>query len=203
MSRPTPPVALTIAGTDSGAGAGVGADLKAFAAEGVHGVFAVTVVTAQSTTEVRAVHPMPVEMVQSQVDAVTDDFAVQATKTGLLWGADTVRAVAERALSRAGYQITACSDGEEGLAAFEQDDGFDLVVSDVVMPGMDGFQAARHIRDRDRHGRVRLIALTGVESPDTLERAARAGFDEFLKKPVSGRTLLGALGKGVTEPAAD
>ena len=104
MSRPTPPVALTIAGTDSGAGAGVGADLKAFAAEGVHGVFAVTVVTAQSTTEVRAVHPMPVEMVQSQVDAVTDDFAVQATKTGLLWGAGTVRAVAERA-SRLGRLV--------------------------------------------------------------------------------------------------
>lgn len=96
MSRPSPPVALTIAGTDSGGGAGIGADLKSFAAEGVHGVFAVTVVTAQNTTEVRDVHAMPVGMVQSQIDAVTDDFAVGATKTGLLWGADTVRAVAER-----------------------------------------------------------------------------------------------------------
>jgi len=59
---------------------------------------------------------------------------------------DMVRAVAERALSRAGYQITACADGEEGLAAFEQDDGFDLVVSDVVMPGMDGPSMVREIR---------------------------------------------------------
>lgn len=96
MSRPTPPVALTIAGTDSGGGAGVAADLKAFAAEGVHGVFAVTVVTAQNTTEVRDLHPMPAEMVRSQIDTTTDDFDVAATKTGLLWGPETVRAVSER-----------------------------------------------------------------------------------------------------------
>jgi len=96
MSRPTPPVALTIAGTDSGAGAGVGADLKAFAAQGVHGTFAVTVVTAQNTLEVREAHPIPASVLASQVDAVTDDLPVAATKTGLLWGAAAVRTVADR-----------------------------------------------------------------------------------------------------------
>jgi two-component system cell cycle sensor histidine kinase/response regulator CckA len=59
---------------------------------------------------------------------------------------DMVRAVAERALTRAGYQITACSDGEEGLAAVAQGGAFDLVVSDVVMPGMDGPAMAKAIR---------------------------------------------------------
>jgi CheY-like chemotaxis protein len=101
-----------------------------------------------------------------------------------------------------GVDIHTCSNANDALKLVESVEP-NVVVLDLVMPGMDGYQAARHIRDRDRHGRVRLIALTGVESPDTLERAARAGFDEFLKKPVSGRTLLGALGKGVADPVAD
>ena len=104
MSRPTPPVALTIAGTDSGAGAGVGADLKAFAAQGVHGTFAVTVVTAQNTMEVRDAHPIPTAVLGSQIDAVTADLPVAATKTGLLWGADALRTVADR-LDRLGRLV--------------------------------------------------------------------------------------------------
>lgn len=94
-----------------------------------------------------------------------------------------------------GIDIHTCASAAEALQLFGSVDP-NVIVFDLVMPDMDGFQAARWIRDRDPHGHVRLIALTGVESPDTLERAARAGFDEFLKKPVSGRTLLGALGKG-------
>jgi hydroxymethylpyrimidine/phosphomethylpyrimidine kinase len=87
---------MTIAGTDSGAGAGVAADLKAFAAQRVHGVFAVTVVTAQNTMGVRDVHPIPTPMIAAQIDAVVEDFTVAATKTGLLWGEAVVRSVAER-----------------------------------------------------------------------------------------------------------
>ena len=93
-----------------------------------------------------------------------------------------------------GIDIHTCSNADDALKLVDSVEP-NVVVLDFVMPGTDGFQAARHIRDRDRHGRVRLIALTGVESPDTIERAARAGFDEFLRKPVSGRTLLGALGR--------
>ena len=115
---------------------------------------------------------------------------------------ESVRNLIGSFLPDQGVDIHTCSNASDALKLVDSVEP-NVVVLDLVMPGMDGYQAARHIRDRDRHGRVRLIALTGVESPDTLQRAARAGFDEFLKKPVSGRTLLGALGKDVSEPAAD
>jgi len=69
-----------------------------------------------------------------------------------------------------------------------------VVILDLAMPDMDGFQAAHLIRERDPFGHIRVVALTGLESPDILKQAARAGFDEFIKKPVSGKTLLSALG---------
>lgn len=96
---PTPPVALTIAGSDSGGSAGVAADLKAFAAHGVHGVFALTIATAQNTTGITSIHEVPAPFVGEQVDAVTRDFRVAATKTGLLYSPDIVEAVVERAPS--------------------------------------------------------------------------------------------------------
>jgi hydroxymethylpyrimidine/phosphomethylpyrimidine kinase len=87
---------LTIAGSDSGGGAGIQADLKTFAAHGVHGLSAVTAVTAQNTLEVRAVAPVPPEVVAAQIDAVLDDFGADAVKIGMLWSAETVRVVAAR-----------------------------------------------------------------------------------------------------------
>jgi hydroxymethylpyrimidine/phosphomethylpyrimidine kinase len=93
----TPPVALTIAGSDSGGGAGIQADLKAFAALGVFGTSAITALTAQNTQGVRGVHPVPPEFVVAQVNAVLEDLPVAATKTGMLATADIVRAVAELA----------------------------------------------------------------------------------------------------------
>jgi hydroxymethylpyrimidine/phosphomethylpyrimidine kinase len=89
----TPPVALTIAGSDSGGGAGVQADVATFAALGVHGTCAVTAVTAQDTRGVHAVHVVPPETVVAQTAVVLDDFAVAAVKTGMLATAATVRAV--------------------------------------------------------------------------------------------------------------
>ena len=115
---------------------------------------------------------------------------------------ESVRSLIGSFLLDQGVDIHTCSDENEALKLVESIEP-NVVVLDLVMPGMDGYQAARHIRDRDRHGRVRLIALTGVESPDALQRAARTGFYEFLKKPVSGRTLLGALGKGPANPTVD
>lgn len=96
---PTPPVALTIAGTDTGGSAGLAADLKTFARHGVHGVFALTVATAQNTTGITSIHPLPGEFVGEQVDAVTRDFKVAATKTGLLYSEAAVETVADRASS--------------------------------------------------------------------------------------------------------
>jgi hydroxymethylpyrimidine/phosphomethylpyrimidine kinase len=93
----TPPVALTIAGSDSGAGAGLQADLKAMSALGVFATTVVTAVTAQNTAEVTAVHPVPTDTVRAQLDAVLSDFDVRAVKTGMLATAPTVRLVAGRA----------------------------------------------------------------------------------------------------------
>lgn len=80
----TPPVVLTVAGTDSGGAAGIGADLATYAALGVHGASVVTAVTAQDTTGVHAVHPVPLEVVALQLDAVLDDLAPAVVKTGML-----------------------------------------------------------------------------------------------------------------------
>ena len=88
------PVALTIAGSDSGAGAGIQADLKTFAAYGVYGVCAVTAITAQNTQGVSAVEAVSAEVVRAQIQAVMADFAVRAAKTGMLATADLVRVVA-------------------------------------------------------------------------------------------------------------
>lgn len=90
-----PPVALTIAGTDSGGGAGIAADLKTFAAHGVWGTCAVTAVTAQNTVRVSATKALPTTVISRQISAVVEDIGVAATKTGMLAGADIVEVVAE------------------------------------------------------------------------------------------------------------
>ncbi|MBO4210195.1 bifunctional hydroxymethylpyrimidine kinase/phosphomethylpyrimidine kinase [Micromonospora echinofusca] len=90
----TPPVVLTVAGSDSGAGAGIQADLKVFAALGAYGTSVLTAVTAQHTRGVDAVYPMPPEAVTAQLDAVLGDFAVRAVKTGMLGGPEVAGAVA-------------------------------------------------------------------------------------------------------------
>lgn len=95
----TPPVALTIAGSDSGGGAGIQADLVTFAALGVHGAAAVTALTAQNTLGVSGVHVPPVEFLQAQLDAVLGDLPVAAVKTGMLATEEVVCAVAAEAAS--------------------------------------------------------------------------------------------------------
>ena len=96
---PAPPVALTIAGSDSGGGAGIQADLKTFHARGVHGTSAITAITAQHTRGVSAVHAVPLRHLRAQIAAVFDDFPVAAVKTGMLGNAAAVRLVA-RELAR-------------------------------------------------------------------------------------------------------
>ena len=90
------PIALTVAGSDSGGGAGIQADLKAFSALGVYGASVITAITAQNTRAVTAVHPVPVDIVAAQLDAVFDDLAIAAVKIGMLGGPEIIAAVAER-----------------------------------------------------------------------------------------------------------
>jgi len=87
------PRVLSIAGSDSGGGAGIQADLKAFAACGVHGMTAITAITAQNTVGVRAVHHIPPEIVVEQVRAVSRDIGVDAVKIGMLGTVTTIEAV--------------------------------------------------------------------------------------------------------------
>ena len=95
MPDPHVPTVLSIAGSDSGGGAGIQADLKAFARCGVHGMTAITALTAQSTVGVEAIHAVPPEMIVEQVRAVADDIGVDAVKIGMLGSVATIEADGE------------------------------------------------------------------------------------------------------------
>jgi hydroxymethylpyrimidine/phosphomethylpyrimidine kinase len=101
VTRTTPPRLLTIAGSDSGGGAGIQADLKAFARCGAHGMSAITAITAQNTVAVTGVWPLPPEAIVEQVRAVIDDIGVDAVKIGMLGTIETIDAV-DRALDLIG-----------------------------------------------------------------------------------------------------
>jgi hydroxymethylpyrimidine/phosphomethylpyrimidine kinase len=89
------PRVLTIATSDSGGGAGIQADLKAFAAAGAHGMSALVALTAQNTTAVTAVHELPPDFIRAQLDAVFTDIGVDAAKTGMLFSRTIIETVAE------------------------------------------------------------------------------------------------------------
>ena len=88
--------ALTIAGSDSGAGAGIQADLKTFAAFGVYGTSVITAITAQNTVGVTKILELPADLVAAQLDAVVEDIGAQALKTGMLANSAIIEIVAEK-----------------------------------------------------------------------------------------------------------
>ena len=98
----TTPKCLTIAGSDSGGGAGIQADLKTFAANGVYGTSALTAITAQNTTGVQDILELPVTLIENQIDSVLTDIGTDAVKTGMLSSSEIIRAVVGK-LSQ--YQI--------------------------------------------------------------------------------------------------
>ncbi len=143
------PCVLSIAGSDSGGGAGIQADLKAFARCGVHGMTAITAVTAQSTVGVRAVHPVPGGIIEAQVRAVRDDLGVDAVKIGMLGTVQAVAAVAR---------------------ALEELDATTPVVLDPVMVAESG---ARLLDPTAREALVeRLLPRATVITPNLPEAAA-------------------------------
>jgi hydroxymethylpyrimidine/phosphomethylpyrimidine kinase len=120
---------LTIAGSDSGGGAGIQADLKAFAAAGVHGTSAIVALTAQSTVGVTGVHELPPEFVRAQLDAVGGDFELGAAKTGMLFSRAIVETVAdwleERSLPLVVDPVMVASSGARLL----EDDAVEALVA--------------------------------------------------------------------------
>jgi hydroxymethylpyrimidine/phosphomethylpyrimidine kinase len=116
------PIALTIAGSDSGGGAGIAADLKTFSALGVYGAAVVTALTAQNTKGVFAIHEVPPDFIAAQMDAVFSDLDVGAVKIGMLGSAAAIAAVADglrrhRARNVVLDTVMAASSGEKLLHA--------------------------------------------------------------------------------------
>ncbi len=95
MTAHTLPIALTIAGSDSGGGAGIQADLKTFQAFGVFGTTVLTAVTAQNTLGVQVIHPVPIDVVRAQIESVSEDLRPGGVKSGMLATSELVQAVAE------------------------------------------------------------------------------------------------------------
>ena len=91
----TPLRVMTIAGTDSGGGAGIQADMRTFAMLGVHGCVAVAAVTVQNSVGVKGFHEIPLDVITGQIEAVVDDIGIQAAKTGMLASSEIITAVAE------------------------------------------------------------------------------------------------------------
>jgi hydroxymethylpyrimidine/phosphomethylpyrimidine kinase len=171
-----PPRALTIAGSDSGGGAGVQADLRTFAAHGVWGLSAVTAVTAQNTLGVQAVEILPPEIVRAQIDAVVGDIGAGAVKTGMLASAAVVGAVAEAVR-------------EHGLRPLVVDP-VARSSSGTALLDTGGLDALRR----------ELLPLAGLVTPNLAEAAALAG----LPAPAADRAAMEAAAAAVLSlgPAA-
>jgi hydroxymethylpyrimidine/phosphomethylpyrimidine kinase len=148
------PRALTIATSDSGGGAGIQADLKAFAAAGVHGMSALVALTAQNTTGVTAVHELPPAFVREQLKAVWDDIGVDAAKTGMLFSKPLIETVAD---FLEGHRVPLVVDPvmiASSGAKLLQDDAVDMLVTRL-------FPLARVITPNLNEA----VALAGVEAP--------------------------------------
>ena len=147
------PRALTIAGSDSGGGAGIQADLKTFAALGVYGASAVTAVTAQNTLGVRMIHEVPADVVAAQIDAVLSDIGADAVKTGMLFSTAIVEAVAGRLRAH----------------------GVTRLVVDPVMVAKGGDRLLRE--DAIAALRDLLLPIAAVVTPNAPEASVLAGLD--------------------------
>jgi len=167
------PRCLTIAGSDSGGGAGIQADLKAFAAAGCYGMSAIVALTAQNTTGVTAVHEAPPDFVCAQLEAVFDDIGVDAAKTGMLFSRELI----------------------ETVAAFLDGRGVPLVV-DPVMVASSG---AKLLRDDAVDTLVaRLFPLATVVTPNLQEAHVLAGSPGSRRELAERIHALGAAAVVVT-----
>lgn len=183
------PIALTIAGSDSGGGAGVQADLKAFSARGVYGASVITAITAQNTRAVTAVEEISPKVVAAQIEAVLDDLAVGAIKIGMLSSPEIIRVVAEGVRGRDipvvldPVMVAKSGDAllkEEAVDALA---GELLPLADLLTPNLP--EAAR------------LLGTADAESADEMERQGR----DLLK--LGPRQVLMKGGHGKAETCTD
>jgi hydroxymethylpyrimidine/phosphomethylpyrimidine kinase len=167
------PRCITIAGSDSGGGAGIQADLKAFAAAGVHGMSAIVALTAQNTREVVAVHEVPPWFVRAQLDAVAGDIGIDAAKTGMLFSRSIIEAVAdwleEHPLPLVVDPVMVASSGSRLL----EDDAVEVLVN-------------------------RLFPLATVVTPNLMEARALTGSDASLADLAEALVALGTPAALVT-----
>ncbi|MBS7628058.1 bifunctional hydroxymethylpyrimidine kinase/phosphomethylpyrimidine kinase, partial [Candidatus Bathyarchaeota archaeon] len=145
------PKALSIAGSDSGGGAGIQADLKTFAALGVHGLTAVTAITVQNTLGVKEIFPIPPNVVGHQMEAVIEDIGVDAAKTGMLYDPGTIKVVSQ----------------------FVSKKGFPLVVDPVLASSTgDSLRKNGYLEAL----RESLIPIATVVTPNAIEASFLSGF---------------------------
>jgi hydroxymethylpyrimidine/phosphomethylpyrimidine kinase len=182
--RRTPPRLLTIAGSDSGGGAGIQADLKTFAAHGAYGMSAITALTAQNTREVQAVHEVPPEMVAAQIDAVLEDVGLDAVKIGMLASAPIVRAVADRlrvALARTPVPVVLdpvmiAKSGD----ALLRDDAVEALVEELVplatlvTPNVPELERITGLPAADREARLRAARKLAERGPAVLAKGGHS-----------------------------
>ncbi len=182
----TPPVALTIAGSDSGGGAGIQADLRTFAFHRVHGTSALTCITAQNTQGVSRVDALEPEAVIAQLQAVVDDIGVQALKTGMLLNQPIIEAVAQylRGLSGIGYVIDPVMVSRAGVQLI--DDGAIASLRQQLIPLATVLTPNRH--------EAEILSGQSIYTLEDIEAAAKTIYDLGAKAVIlKGGGFEGAL----------
>jgi hydroxymethylpyrimidine/phosphomethylpyrimidine kinase len=175
------PRCLTIAGSDSGGGAGIQADLKAFAAAGCYGTSAIVALTAQNTTGVTAVHELPPDFVRAQLDAVYSDIGVDSAKTGMLFSTVVIETVADfldgRSITLVVDPVMIASSGARLL----QGDAVDTLVSrlfplaTVVTPNLyeaealAGHGSRRELAERIHELGAAAVVVTGGHGDEAVD----------------------------------
>ena len=207
------PRALTIATSDSGGGAGVQADLKAFAAAGAYGTSALVALTAQNTTAVTAVHELPPDFIRAQLEAVFDDIGVDAAKTGMLFSRPIIETVAEflerHPVPLVVDPVMIASSGAQLL----QDDAIETLIgrlfplATVVTPNVPEAEALTRMTGAPRRDlAVRLVefgAGAALVTGGHGETAVDHLFDgrEHLELPVARHDVPATHGAGCTHSA--
>jgi hydroxymethylpyrimidine/phosphomethylpyrimidine kinase len=206
------PRCLTIAGSDSGGGAGIQADLKAFAAAGCYGTSAIVALTAQNTTGVTAVHELPVDFVRAQLDAVFADIGVDAAKTGMLFSRPVIDAVADfldaRGVTLVVDPVMVASSG----ATLLQADAVELLVSrlfplaTVVTPNLQeaeviagGGGSRRELAERIHELGAPAVVVTGGHGDEAVDHLFDG--EHHVEIPVARYDTAATHGAGCTHSA--